>query len=69
MLLKLTEHLYVNTESLADIEYTPRGIFSENAFLTARYHGSHLQPIDLKGQAAEEAFANWKAAHAQGNGK
>lgn len=61
--IKLNENRYLNPEAAADIEYTPTGVFSDHSFFTVLFLNSQLQPLHLKGDVAEEAFANWKTAH------
>ena len=63
MFIKLTERIYLNPESVSDVEHIPKGTFGGPAFFTVRHHGSHLHPIEFSGEEAELAFANWKAAH------
>jgi hypothetical protein len=67
--IKLTQHLYLNPETIAQAEYTPKGRLGIHEFFTVLFSNSDLQPVHLKGEEADEAFTNWKAWHEEEMGR
>jgi hypothetical protein len=61
--VRLTENRYVNPDAIADIEYTPKGSRSDDAFFTVLFLNNQTPLVHLKGDEADEALENWKAAH------
>jgi hypothetical protein len=60
--IKMTEHLYINPDALLLVELAPNKE-ANDAFLTIIFENSELSHLYLRGAKAEEAFANWQAAH------
>jgi hypothetical protein len=60
--IRLTNNHYINPAAVATIAFDPTDTFNNQALFTVIFMNSDIDPLQLKGADAEDAFINLEAA-------